>query len=480
MRSARTFPSPARLLGRAAAALVVAALAAPAAQAAVSGVSLVVPEHTRATPDPRGGVVAGVRWAAPAFTPVAGSRDRVELQFSDLTAGASGAEQGDGTFTETRVFAADGSQLVLTLWACQIPSGVTAFCHERRDAERDVAVTRLDGTPPTAAMAIEGGAAFTRTREITLEVGASDPLVGGLPGTSSGITEYALDADGDGTYPCSPLVPPIDLSGCARPFAPRIPVTLPEGDGPKTVGVVVGDGARDVRVPCTGPRCLRLRGAPIAGNRSAPVTGSIVLDTVVPAAVPTLSTTSVRAGASVTFDAALSADPNPGVGSGIDPAATSWDFGDGGSAPGPTARHVYGRGGTFTGSLTVRDRAGNVSAPAPFTVSVAAAGGAATAGRRPVFRLARFTRSVGVRRGRLVGTVALRGTSAAGVVRVTLRKLPSGRAVTLARRVRVGSFSVVLRLPAGLSPGRYRIRVIAPGGRVVRDARVALGPAVRR
>jgi hypothetical protein len=233
-------------------------------------------------------------------------------------------------------------------------------------------------------------------------------------------------------------------------------------------------------VPCTGPRCLSLRGAPIAGNASAPATASIVLDTAAPAAVPTLSAASVRAGGSVTFDAGLSTDPNPGVGSGIDPAATTWDLGDGGTASGPAVRHVYVRGGTFTGALTVRDRAGNVSAPAPFTVTVTGAGGTTTGVRARTFRLAGFAPSVRLRRGRLAGTVALRGTSPAGVVRVTLRRLPSGRVVTLSRRVRAGSFAVVLRLPAGLSPGRYRIRVIASGGRVVRDARVALGPAVRR
>lgn len=456
-------------------------VAVPAAEAAVDGVSLVVPEYTRASPD-AGIVRATFRWAPPVFTPVSGRVDRVEFQSMIIPGGGGGASQGSPPFNQAGIGVADGSQLVVTLWGCQLPTGSAGvFCHEALGAPRrqSSAVTRLDGTPPTATMTINAGAAFTDRREVSLDVTASDPPIGTIPNSSSGVTEHAIDTDGDGTYPCSILIGAVDLSGCARPFAPRIPFTLPDGDGPKTVGVMVGDGARDVIVPCTGRFCIRLLGSPIAGNASPPATDSIVLDTTPPVAQPVVSATAVPAGGSVSFDAGLSSDPNPAVASGIDPAATTWDLGDGSVSSGPAVTHVYAVGGTFTGSVIVRDRAGNASAPAPFTVTVTAppAAGAAAVPRAR-FRLAALTRAIRVVRGRLAGSLTLRGTSAGGVVRVTLRRLPSGPVRVVSRRTAAGPFRVTVRLPAGLRPGRYRIRVLAPGGAVVRDLRAVLG--VRR
>ncbi len=89
----------------------------------------------------------------------------------------------------------------------------------------------MDATPPSGAMQINAGAAATNDRSVTLDLAAIDPLIGGAPGTSSGITEAAVNGDGDGTLPCSPIG---DTSGCAVPFAPALPATLSGGDGLKS------------------------------------------------------------------------------------------------------------------------------------------------------------------------------------------------------------------------------------------------------
>lgn len=55
------------------------------------------------------------------------------------------------------------------------------------------------------------------------------------------------------------------------------------------------------------------------------------------------------------FDGSQSYDPDGGI------SEYLWDFGDGGTATGPTATHVYSRTGSFTATLTVRDFYGNLT-----------------------------------------------------------------------------------------------------------------------
>ena len=50
-------------------------------------------------------------------------------------------------------------------------------------------------------MQVNGGAAFTNNRNVTLNVAATDPLIDNLPNTSSGVTQAAVDVDGNGTHP---------------------------------------------------------------------------------------------------------------------------------------------------------------------------------------------------------------------------------------------------------------------------------------
>ena len=55
----------------------------------------------------------------------------------------------------------------------------------------------------------------------------------------------------------------------------------------------------------------------------------------------------------VQFDASVSTDSDGSI------ASYSWSFGDGGTATGVTAQHVYNQAGTFTITLTVKDNLGS-------------------------------------------------------------------------------------------------------------------------
>ena len=219
---------------------------------------------------------------------------------------------------------------------------------------------------------------------MTLGLAASDPLIDGIAGSSSGVTQYAADIDNDGTFPCPIFIignQPTDSSGCAGPFGPSVPATLTDGDGPKTVGVRFGDGARNVVAPCTTIFCTIFLGNPILGNESATATDSIGLDTAKPLAIVTQDRFAVARGGTVVVDSASSLDPNPGSASGIDPTKTTWNFSDGTPvATGAKVSHTYAQVGTFVGELRVRDRAGNVSDPRSFAVTVNAPAGTTASG----------------------------------------------------------------------------------------------------
>ncbi len=73
-------------------------------------------------------------------------------------------------------------------------------------------------------------------------------------------------------------------------------------------------------------------------------------------------------GSAVSFSAAGSTDPDGTI------AGYAWEFGDGGSASGPTPTHTYGGAGTFTVRLTVTDNLG-ATGSATTSATIAAAGG---------------------------------------------------------------------------------------------------------
>ncbi len=82
-----------------------------------------------------------------------------------------------------------------------------------------------------------------------------------------------------------------------------------------------------------------------------------------PNAVLTATPLSGQAPLQVQFDGTTSYDPDGSI------VTYTWNFGDGGTADGPTATHSYSQAGTYTGSLRVTDNQG-ASDSAAFTIQV--------------------------------------------------------------------------------------------------------------
>jgi PKD domain len=448
------------------------------ASAAVTGGPTFTPppfaRGTLAQPD-----VASVTltWAPATFSD-ANSLNRIEVRGTDPAGGFPFLETLPGSATSVNVFATNGRAYDVEITACVAgPPG--CFLVPPAQKASSTGVVRVDATPPAGTVLIEGGAPAINRRQVTVDLAASDPLASGAPGSSSGITQYALDQDGNGTFPCPSLFDPgPDDSGCAAPFSATVPATLTPGEGMKSVGVMFGDGARFFPcVPSGGVFCIIDTGRPILGNASQVATDSINLDLTKPIALATQDRFTVERGGTVSFDSAGSVDVNPAIASGVDPAGATWDFKDGTpAASGQKVTHTFAQVGTFVGELLVRDRAGNQSDPRPFTVTVnprpgetAAGGGtvgAVTAGQgAAAFRIDRVKVSARYERSRLKGSIAITGSaSAAGPLLVEIRPAKRGKLRRLATTVPVGPFAKSLALPADLLPGTYRLVFAGPGG----------------
>lgn len=465
--------SPLRLL----LALMACLVMAGSAYGAIGSAGFTPTPFTRATAGAGNAVQATISWSPALFLPPTPS-DVVDVTVVDLAGGSPQTYRVAGTATSlSPVFLSNGASYRITIFPCQTAAPCATLANTSSDVSVS-AVTRIDATPPAGTVRIAGGAAFTSTRNVSLALAAADPLIGGVAGTSSGVTQVAVDVDGDGTYPCPPLLfndPSADQSGCAQAFAPSVDATLSAGDGPKTLAVVFGDGARLIPVPCTSTFCVVTLGSPILGNASAAATDTIVLDTLKPTALATQDRAAVPQGGTVGFDATGSVDQNPAVGSGVDLATAVWDFKDGTPrATGARVSHAFARVGTFLVELRVRDRAGNLSDARQLVVTVDAppAQTAAGAGRisavrgTAAFRIDRLKVNARYRAGRLRGSVVVSGRSTvAGRLRLHLRRGSGTRVVArVATRIPRGAFRKTLKLPARLAPGTYRVALVGPGG----------------
>ena len=166
------------------------------------------------------------------------------------------------------------------------------------------------------------------------------------------------------------------------------------------------------------------------------------------------------------MDAAGSKDGTGGaIDSGIPPSGYRWTFGDGGTASAPSVSHTYATPGTYGGTLTLSDRAGNVQTqtfsvtatkPIPSSTATGAPGagatpvagnGATTAGKVKIGRLIRFGKYRAHRLGR---------------VRVT-----SSAATTFVGALKQGK-RTIQRIGVTGGPGRVTLGFIPPkAGRYV-------------
>jgi hypothetical protein len=305
-------------------------------------------------------------------------------------------------------------------------------------------VTRVDATAPAGTFEIAGGAQYVSTPDVTLTLNATDPLSAGF--TPSGVSRYQVS--NGATFPC----PGGSGPSCPKPYSPSVAHQLAEGpDGPRTVRLRFRDASRPMFALF----------ATVLGNESATHTDTVLLDRLAPTANLAPIPPEVLQGTPLTFDASTSVDGASGPNdSGVDPASYQWQFGDGTSGGGVTQSHTYGAPGTYNGTLTIHDRAGN-SATKPFQVKVTAPAppqGPTTAGQSDL--------SLG--KIQVVGKVrALRAArirvsvSAAVGLRGKLTRTVRGRTTAVKRFRAAGGPGLVTMSFRAPKAGLYRIEISA-------------------
>ena len=420
-----------------------------------------------------GGVDVTLRWAPATFSPQT-DLDRIDVVLRNDTRPDASPPPVLGLPRDRALLDTDlieGHAYTITVQACQ--SAGPCSLRPPGAVWSSTGTLRADATAPTGSLQINGGRLYTNSLDVTLNLSAADPEPGS-GGIASGVPQVALDLDGDGVYPCSnAFPPPPDNSGCARPFAAAIPLTLRPFEGVHTIGATFGDGARNVEPPCTNPFCVPTLDFRLLGNASAGVQDTVVVDTERPTARVFQSRVSLERGDAVLFDASRSVDADKNVPSGVDLPASTWDFKDGTARiTGAKAAHVYQRVGTFTGELRVRDRAGNPSDPQPFTVTVtpgpgdAGAVGSVTGDPGARFRIDALRVRARYVRSRLSGSILITGSSTqSGPLRMTVKRR-GGRSVSRRTSLPTGAFTRSLALPARLLPGRYTLVFSGPGGKL--------------
>jgi len=108
------------------------------------------------------------------------------------------------------------------------PKTILVEVRDNLDLVRQVSATiTLDTTPPDASIRINGGAQYTNTPKVTVEISVSD--------AGAGLQDMRLSADGGSSW------------GSWIPYTPWQEVQLPGGDGVKTVVVQVRDKLGFVR-----------------------------------------------------------------------------------------------------------------------------------------------------------------------------------------------------------------------------------------
>jgi hypothetical protein len=327
-----------------------------------------------------------VSWDPAAFTPGSVGR-QYRLTVQDLTVPGLSSRLAPATQSEVALSLLDGHEYSIRAVAeereCVAP-GVCDTVHINGPPSES-RITRVDSAAPVVAAQINGGDPYTNDPAVVLDVSAQDPAAPGRP--ASGVR--TLELSQAGAFSCSAL----SGADCRIPFAPSIPITLAPGpDGPRTVSVTALDAATTAGpVPPA-----------IDGNASAPAQATVLLDRLAPSPRVGMSAPSARPGVPLALGGRRSLDGAGGAAdSGLDPASFAWSFGDGSVARGVVVAHAYARLGTYKGTLTLTDRAGNAAAAA-FTVFVGDRTGIVARGRG---RLLAPERLIGLAPGR---TTALR------------------------------------------------------------------------
>jgi hypothetical protein len=142
----------------------------------------------------------------------------------------------------------------------------------------------------------------------------------------------------------------------------------------------------------------------------------------------------------------------------------SWNFGDGTTGAGASVSHVYANAGTYTVTLSASDTIGNAAAPVSRQIAVTTAppppppSTPLTSVNKPKLKAAYIA-------SKLIGNLILTGTSGAKVTLTIAVRKHGKKKVSLTSKfaAKAGKWSRTLRLPTGLTPGKYDVIVSGPG-----------------
>jgi hypothetical protein len=347
--------------------------------------------------------------------------------------------------------------------------------------------TTIDRTKPVVSTAIEGGAQYANSRALHYRIDYADNLSSPFPANFlcreiGGDPAQACQSGFQMNSACS--VPAQSAKTTHFDCTDELPADAP--DGPVTVCVISADSA----VPDV-PGSSNQTGSAQQANLSPKSCDSIVLDRTKPS-LSIIGAAPVGVGQAVNL-AAQAADGGSGLS-----AAYSWSWGDGAVGSGASASHTYSAAGTYEVTMTTHDVAGNdATAKATITVSAPpasptpsgpapaepstptgpsapaapsapasadASGGAASRSALDIAapkKLARAKRALPL-------VLAATGAGRATFALVRSGKIRAHGAAVIRKS---GTSAFRLKLPKGLKPGSYSLKVTwAP----------AIGPARTR
>jgi PKD repeat protein len=349
------------------------------------------------------------------------------------------------------------------------------------------AYTTIDRSKPNAAIHLAADAAFVKDTKIPLRIDFADDVAGPFPANF-------LCFQAGGSAPCEKSTGAIYgyNAACSAP-----------GSGGKSTTFSctadygeIADGtvwacaiAADASIP-DNPSGPDQRASAERANLSAPSCDSVVLDRTPPTVSIATASSSVKAGALVSFQATM-ADAASGLA-----GAGTWAWGDG--TRGDAATHTYTRSGTYEVSLTVTDAAGN-AATAKQAITVTAisedtppAGGGGT-GTPPAGGTTAPPASHDEQAPAELDVDAPRKVRArAKAIPVEVTASDDGRVqLSLSRGARViaragirldadGTADYRLKLPKGLKAGRYTLKAAYRGVTVSRSVTLTGKPPARR
>ena len=338
--------------------------------------------------------------------------------------------------------------------------------------------TIIDNTKPGINTFVNGTDTYTRNPTINLHIDYADTIAWPFP------ANFGCFALGGG---CTVDVNTQYLAGCSVPNVPLGNYTFSKNNSfdcqttldPGTPDGVVAFCARaaDQAIP-DNPSNSNQGGNASTANISDPQCGSVILDRTPPGVSITASGTSVKVGDLVNFSA-QSSDATSGTS-----GQYTWVFGDNTSnGAGPNASHTYTQAGTYEVRLTTSDGAGNAGeATKVITVNPPQTGGGTGGEGGTITKPPTNNNISNEAGGGGTQTTMVSGLQVVAPKRFKLRKGhrklpmsfttsgPGSVEVTLTRRgkafargaatfTRAGRVGFMLKLPAKLKPGSYKLKI---------------------